>query len=101
MITAAAGDAGYLDWQESLEESASYPSSSPHVVAVGGTRLELGKESKWAGEQVWNGYGATGGGSGHHAPSSASVRPLVKGAIPVAKTLTRLSCCLVVYFVRL
>jgi hypothetical protein len=49
VITAAAGDDGYLNWDA-------------HVVAVGGTRLSLGAGSAWAGETVWNGYYATGGG---------------------------------------
>jgi hypothetical protein len=31
--------------------------------AVGGTRLSLGAGIAWAGETVWNGDGATGGGS--------------------------------------
>jgi hypothetical protein len=74
VITVSAGDAGYLGWfavfegfAEFLEESAEYPASSPHVVSVGGTRLELGAASKWAGEQVWDdGYGAGGGGCSAH-----------------------------------
>jgi Subtilase family len=76
VITAAAGDHGYLGW--AAEKPAErgfpdYPASSPHVVAVGGTRLTLGVDGEWAGETVWNdggadqtgeieGYGATGGG---------------------------------------
>ena len=39
-----------------------FPAASPHVVAVGGTRLKLGAGSTWAGETVWNGDGAGGGG---------------------------------------
>ncbi len=65
VITAAAGDDGYLDWdaEEGLEKGyADYPATSPHVVAVGGTRLSLGPGSTWAGETVWNGDGAGGGG---------------------------------------
>ncbi len=67
VITAAAGDDGYLDWdaEESSERGfADYPASSPHVVAVGGTRLQgpLGPGGTWAGETVWNGDGAGGGG---------------------------------------
>jgi hypothetical protein len=65
VITAASGDNGYLNWQ-SPEPAAighvGYPASSPHVVAVGGTRLSLTSEGAWAGESVWNGYGATGSG---------------------------------------
>jgi hypothetical protein len=65
VITASAGDDGYLGWDaENAFESgyASFPASSPHVVAVGGTRLSLGAGSSWAGETVWNGSGAGGGG---------------------------------------
>jgi hypothetical protein len=65
VIAAAAGDEGYLDWdaEEASERGyVGFPASSPHVVAVGGTRLSLGAESAWAGETVWNGDGATGGG---------------------------------------
>jgi len=41
VITAAAGDDGYLDWDapsSSERGYAGFPASSPHVVAVGGTR---------------------------------------------------------------
>jgi IPT/TIG domain len=65
VITAAAGDDGYLDWGAEAASERGYvgfPASSPHVVAVGGTRLSLGTGSAWAGETVWNGDGATGGG---------------------------------------
>jgi hypothetical protein len=65
VITAAAGDDGYLNWDApsaSERGDVNFPASSPHVVAVGGTRLSLGTGSAWAGETVWNGDGATGGG---------------------------------------
>jgi hypothetical protein len=65
VITASSGDAGYLNWDASngFEQGyADYPASSPHVVAVGGTRLSLGAASTWADETVWNGQGAGGGG---------------------------------------
>lgn len=65
VITAAAGDSGYLAWDaESAPEKgyAEFPASSPHVVAVGGTRLSLGVGNTWAGETIWNGRGAGGGG---------------------------------------
>ena len=70
-ITAAAGDYGYLNWgfseepePEEIEKGfVNYPASSPHVVAVGGTRLELNTPANtWKSEAVWNGYGATGSG---------------------------------------
>jgi hypothetical protein len=73
VITAAAGDNGYLEWAaESPFRSASFPASSPHVVAVGGTRLLLSESANWQTESVWNdggeshgvkeGFGADGGG---------------------------------------
>jgi hypothetical protein len=78
VITAAAGDDGYLNWDEDVEHSsergyALFPASSPDVVAVGGTRLLLDKAGNWENETVWNdgggesegvreGYGASGGG---------------------------------------
>ena len=72
VITAASGDYGYRNWDapNGIEHNyVSYPAASPHVVAVGGTRLDLTPEGVWAGEMVWNdgstingGYGASGGG---------------------------------------
>jgi Subtilase family len=65
VITAATGDGGYLNWdaEESDELGAvDFPASSPHVVAVGGTRLVVGAGGTWSGESVWNGDGASGGG---------------------------------------
>ena len=67
VITAAAGDEGYLNWTEAKSgkkyyEGADYPASSPHVVAVGGTRLTLSGGMRQS-ETVWNdGEGAGGGG---------------------------------------
>jgi hypothetical protein len=65
VITVAAGDNGYLDWaakEPSERGFADYPASSPHVVAVGGTRLNLTASGAWKEETVWNGNGAGGGG---------------------------------------
>ena len=66
VITAAAGDDGYLDWgAENAAEHGfpDYPASSPNVIAVGGTHLALSAASDtWESETVWNGDGATGGG---------------------------------------
>jgi hypothetical protein len=63
VITASAGDNGYRNWTEAeAAESggasgyfagADYPASSPHVVAVGGTKLTLAGET-WHSETVWN-----------------------------------------------
>ncbi len=63
VITAAAGDDGYLNWTDAAEakeageeyyEGPDYPAASPHVVAVGGTRLTLGGGGAWQSEKVWN-----------------------------------------------
>jgi Subtilase family len=66
VITAAAGDDGYLDWdaKEAAERGLpDYPATSPNVIAVGGTRLTLaGLGGARAQETVWNGDGAGGGG---------------------------------------
>jgi len=80
VITAAAGDDGYLDWEmtECFEEAEydltppscrimyaegpEFPASSPDVVGVGGTRLTLTEKDEWASETVWNGTGAGGSG---------------------------------------
>lgn len=65
VITASTGDNGFLGWASGSAEErgfTNYPAASPHVVAVGGTRLTLGAGSAWSAETVWNGYGASGGG---------------------------------------
>ncbi|MHB8241423.1 MAG: S53 family peptidase, partial [Solirubrobacteraceae bacterium] len=74
VITASTGDDGYLEWAAKQPSGyAEFPSTSPHVVAVGGTRLLLNSSGHtWKGESVWNdegikggvkeGYGAGGGG---------------------------------------
>ncbi len=73
VITASAGDDGYLEWAaQAPSREPSFPASSPHVVAVGGTRLTTTGTGAWQSEKVWNdggesngkkeGYGAGGGG---------------------------------------
>jgi Subtilase family len=75
VITASAGDSGYLNWMEAEEShyvGAEYPASSPHVVAVGGTSLKLDAETEaWEGETVWNDGGGAGGGGGGGGGCSA------------------------------
>jgi len=63
VITASAGDNGYRNWLEEPESRfTEYPASSPHVVAVGGTRLILkGAAKRWASETVWNDGGESAG----------------------------------------
>lgn len=62
-IVASSGDYGYLNWfSETAPESADYPASSPHVIAVGGTRLNVNATTKaWESETVWNDGGFSGG----------------------------------------
>ncbi len=72
VVTASSGDDGYLNWDAENPEEAGYanfPASSPHVVAVGGTRLELNEAGEWASESVWNGSGAGGGGCSEIFPA--------------------------------
>jgi hypothetical protein len=59
VITAAAGDSGYLNWT-SGQSYVDYPASSPHVVAVGGTRLQQ-EGGAWRAETVWNDGGRSNG----------------------------------------
>jgi Subtilase family len=56
VITAAAGDTGYLNWASPEAERGrpEYPAASPDVIAVGGTDLELGPAGERQGEQVWD-----------------------------------------------
>ncbi|GAA4159496.1 S53 family peptidase [Gryllotalpicola daejeonensis] len=64
-VTVAAGDDGSSDRQSDGKPHVDFPASSPHVLACGGTRLELDSAGKVAAETVWNGGsggGATGGG---------------------------------------
>lgn len=69
VITASAGDSGYLNWLEQPgTRAAVYPASSPHVVAVGGTRLIRHPGGAWVSESVWNDGGETSGvAEGHGA----------------------------------
>jgi hypothetical protein len=82
VITASSGDDGYLNWfSEEPSQAANYPASSPHVVAVGGTRLILSAAKTWENESVWNdggvregafqGAGADGGGCSAHFTAPA------------------------------
>jgi kumamolisin len=64
-ITVAAGDNGSTDGLTDGQNHVDFPSSSPHVLACGGTKL-LGSGSAISSEVVWNelaaNEGATGGG---------------------------------------
>jgi hypothetical protein len=72
VITASGGDDGYLNWAADASERgfASFPASSPDVVAVGGTRLEVKSHSHaWRSETVWNDGGESGGIPDGHGAS--------------------------------
>lgn len=63
-VTAAAGDNGSSDGARDGSDHADFPSSSPNVLACGGTSLQA-SGGKVKSETVWNngpGAGATGGG---------------------------------------
>jgi len=90
VITASSGDLGYRNWDAANAEergSADYPASSPHVIAVGGTRL-VQSSGEWQQETIWNdggesktgergGAGAAGGGC-----STAFSAPAWQRALP-------------------
>ena len=62
VITASAGDDGYLNWLEEPRSAyANFPAVSPSVVAVGGTRLYLSSHGQWEEETVWNDGGRCAG----------------------------------------
>ena len=67
VITAAGGDEGYLNWTGEAGQQGDplYPASSPHVVAVGGTRLTYfsggWRETTWNGDFPGNGERGAGG----------------------------------------
>ncbi len=74
VITASAGDSGYLNWTEAQEAEegeegdyfigADYPAASPQVVAVGGTSLTVSQSGDvWQSERVWNDDPLPGGGN--------------------------------------
>ena len=64
-ITVASGDSGSSDGVSDGANHVDFPSSSPHVLACGGTQLNLSNGVR-SSETVWNdqsaGGGATGGG---------------------------------------
>jgi hypothetical protein len=61
VVTAAAGDWGYDNWEDGgYGLGANYPGSSPYVISVGGTTLSPFQGS-WVGEEAWS---HTGSGCG-------------------------------------
>jgi Subtilase family len=112
IVTAAAGDDGYLNWteakqveeakQECLEAAhgaaerlacdaigysvgADYPASSPHVIAVGGTKLTVSAGAR-SSETVWNEdpdhEGGNEGAGGGGCASEAFPAPAWQLAVP-------------------
>ena len=64
-VTAAAGDNGSGDNDTAPAAHVDFPASSPHVLACGGTNLQLDASGAVTSETVWDGGssgGATGGG---------------------------------------
>ncbi len=65
---ASSGDSGSYDASATSTRAVEYPASSPNVVAVGGTRLNVDSTSTYVSESAWgNGtssgmYGGAGGG---------------------------------------
>lgn len=78
VIAAASGDDGYLNWDQyatresdpSYFQGADYPASSPHVLSVGGTALQLNPEGAWASESPWNAASSDEGAGGSGCSSS-------------------------------
>src|SRR5262249_5856915 len=64
-VTAAAGDNGSTDGISDGKQHVDFPASAPHVLACGGTTLQV-TNGQIVGETVWNelssNHGATGGG---------------------------------------
>ncbi len=89
VIAAASGDDGYLNWDQystrnqagsSYFEGADYPASSPHVLSVGGTALQLNESGGWASESPWN-AAATNEGAGGSGCSGALQAPSWQRAV--------------------
>jgi hypothetical protein len=98
VITAAAGDDGYLNWTEAEEAEqarkkkeatgyfvgADYPASSPYVVAVGGTKLEMNGGVRES-ETVWNEdpgpEGGNQGAGGGGCSGSFTAQPWQEGVL--------------------
>jgi len=95
------GSTGCVDDAEQIVQpprlAVFYPASSPHVTAVGGTFLKLGRRNRIRGERVWNDtrFSATallGGGGGvsrilrrprwQRGPGVSKVRPRPVRAVP-------------------
>ncbi|MGA7703501.1 MAG: S53 family peptidase, partial [Solirubrobacteraceae bacterium] len=73
VIAAASGDDGYLNWDQyptrnqagsAYFQGADYPASSPHVLSVGGTELQLNEDGGWASESPWNAAAKNEGAGG-------------------------------------
>jgi kumamolisin len=73
-VTVAAGDNGSADGETDGQAHCDFPASSPHVLACGGTSMQLGANGRISTETVWNDGstgGATGGGVSAYFPLPA------------------------------
>ena len=78
---ASSGDTGTLR-MTGQNSGPSWPSTSPNVVAVGGTTLVLGGPKGYVGESIWNG---SGGGYSLYVPEPAyqrSIQSTGKRSVP-------------------
>jgi hypothetical protein len=89
VITASAGDDGYLGWDDpdTADGAPTSPASLPTVVAVGGTSLFVNANGARVAESVWNddtGPGAASGASGATGGgcSTVSAAPLWQTTAP-------------------
>ena len=72
VVCAAAGDRGSSDGAADGAAHVDFPASSPHVLACGGTTLQLGEDGAVKSETVWN-----------NDPTSSATGGGVSGAFPV------------------
>jgi kumamolisin len=79
-ILAAAGDDGAADGINDGKAHADFPSSSPHAISCGGTRLLASNATTIASETVWN-DGPNGPGAGGGGISNTFPKPSYQSAI--------------------
>jgi kumamolisin len=85
MVFVSTGDAGAYSCQRNISAtdhrlSVQYPSSSPFVVAVGGTALAVGPDGSYLGENAWVDTLSQGGGGG--GLSAVFARPSWQTGVP-------------------
>jgi pseudomonalisin/xanthomonalisin len=74
-VSVASGDSGSKECSNRFGPiaGASYPASSPYVIAVGGTTLSTDADGNYAGETVWSGSGGS--------PSLYEAKPSWQGGV--------------------